>query len=83
MIDERSSSGFNLQQGDVLHVVGSPSSAATYLQSQGRIARMPRKGDVTINTYQYDDDISNTTHWDSINSQLKVLRAAAPGMFPP
>ena len=44
MIDTASSSGYNLQSGDTLHVLGSPDSAATYLQAQGRVARMPRTG---------------------------------------
>ena len=38
MIDRTSSSGYNLQSGHALHVLGSPDSAATYLQAQGRVA---------------------------------------------
>ena len=48
LIDSKSSSGYNLQNGDQLHVIGTPPEAANYVQAQGRIARMPRKGDVDI-----------------------------------
>ena len=82
MIDRSSASGYNLQSGDFLHVVGSPADAATYLQAQGRVARMPREGDVNIKTYRYADNPVEQAHWNDIETQLKVLRAAAPGMFP-
>lgn len=82
LIDEKSASGYNLQQGDQMHFIGDPQTGASYLQAQGRIARMPRKGDVDIKTYKYEDDVSEQAHWNDLDSQLKVLRAAAPAMFP-
>ena len=81
MIDTQSASGYNLQSGDNLHVLGAPDSAATYLQAQGRVARMPRVGDVSIHTYQYEDVPTEQAHWNDIDTQLKVLQAASPGMF--
>ena len=82
MIDKTSSSGYNLQQGDQMHIVGAPDDASTYLQAQGRIARMPREGDIDINTYKYSDNPVEQAKWNDLDSQLKILRAAAPGMFP-
>ena len=81
LIDALSSTGFNLNIGDQLHFIGDPASAATYVQAQGRIARMPRKGDVDIKTYKYSDDVSEQARWDSLDTQIKVLRAVSPGMF--
>ena len=81
MIDKVSSSGYNLQAGDSLHVLGSPDNAATYLQSQGRLARMPRTGDVSVNTYKYSDNPGEQSHWNNLETQIKVLRASAPAMF--
>ena len=81
MIDRTSSSGYNLQSGDALHIIGAPEDAATYLQSQGRVARMPRKGDVEIIDYRYGDNPVEQAKFNSIDTQLKVLRAASPGMF--
>ena len=81
MIDRASASGYNLQQGDELHVLGTPIDAANYLQAQGRIARMPRKGDVDIRTYRYNDSPEESSDWNSLDAQLKVLRASSPGMF--
>lgn len=81
MIDRTSASGYNLQQGDELHVVGTPIDAANYLQAQGRIARMPRKGDVAIRTYRYEDAPEEAQSWNDLDSQLKVLRASSPGLF--
>ncbi len=80
-IDKQSSSGYNLQEGDDLHVLGTPSDAANYLQAQGRIARMPRKGDVTIHTYKYEDDPFDDEKWTKMEQQLAILKATAPGMF--
>ena len=81
MIDTTSSSGYNLQSGDQLHVLGTPEDAAGYLQAQGRVARMPRKGDVDIKTYRYEDDPTSMAKWLDLEAQLKVLGAAAPAMF--
>jgi uncharacterized membrane protein (UPF0127 family) len=81
MIDKDSASGYNLQQGDALHVMGSPVDAANYMQAQGRIARMPRQGDVDIKTYRYEDNPTEAAHWNDLDSQLKVLRATSPAMF--
>ena len=81
-IDKQSSSGYNLQEADDLHVLGTPSDAATYLQAQGRLARMPRKGDVTIHTYKYRDNIFEDKKWIKLEQQLAILRATAPGLFP-
>ena len=81
MIDPTSSSGYNLQSGNVLHVLGAPDSGATYLQAQGRVARMPRVGDVDIKTYRYEDNPTEAAHWNDIDTQLKVLQASAPSMF--
>ena len=81
MIDKSSSSGYNLQSGDVLHVLGAPEDGATYLQSQGRVARSPRVGDVDIQTYKYSDNPVEQAHWNDLDTQLKVLRATAPAMF--
>ena len=81
MIDPTSSSGYNLQAGDALHVIGSPDNAATYLQAQGRVARMPRTGDVAIKTYKYGDSPTEQAHWNDLDTQLKVLQAASPAMF--
>ena len=81
LIDKNSSSGYNLQKGDELHVIGTPQDAATYLQAQGRIARAPREGDVTISTYRYSDAPEEASKWIDLDTQMKVLRASAPGMF--
>jgi hypothetical protein len=80
-IDKGAVSGYNLQSADVLHVIGTPSDAASYLQAQGRVARMPRFGDVKIRTYRYTDAPFEDDRWDSIDVQLKMLRAVAPAMF--
>ena len=61
--------------------MGTPSDAANYLQAQGRIARMPRKGDVNVRTYRYGDVPFEDQKWLKIDTQLKVLKAVAPGMF--
>jgi hypothetical protein len=81
LIDRASSSGYNLQTGDQLHVLGTPSDASVYLQAQGRVARMPRRGDVDIKTYRYTDAPEEAASWSEIDAQLKVLRASSPGMF--
>ena len=81
MIDKTSSSGYNLQSGNFLHVIGSPTDAATYLQAQGRLARMPRKGDVNVKKYLYQDSPTEQAHWNDLDAQLKVLQAASPAMF--
>ena len=80
-IDRASCSGYNLQEGDDLHVVGSPPDAATYLQAQGRLLREPRKGDVRILTYKYDDVPFDDTKWTKLENQIAILKAVAPGMF--
>jgi hypothetical protein len=80
-IDRASASGYNLQSADVLHVIGTPSDAANYLQAQGRAARMPRFGDVKVRTYRYTDAPFEDDKWDSIDTQLKMLKATAPAMF--
>jgi 2'-5' RNA ligase len=81
-IDRASASGYNLQEGDTLHVMGTPSDAANYLQAQGRLARMPRVGDVNIRTYRYSDAPFEDQKWTKLDTQLKILRAVAPSMFP-
>ncbi|MEK6840333.1 MAG: DEAD/DEAH box helicase family protein [Nanoarchaeota archaeon] len=81
LIDRNSSTGFNLQQGSVLHVVGTPDAAATLMQAQGRIARMPRTGDVEVKSYRYQDNPSEASLWNDLDNQIKVLRASSPGMF--
>ena len=81
MIDSKSASGYNLQNGDQLHVIGTPPEAANYVQAQGRIARMPRKGDVDIKTYRYGDSPTEQAHWNDLDAQIKLLRATAPGLF--
>ena len=81
LIDSKSSSGYNLQNGDQLHVIGTPPEAANYVQAQGRIARMPRKGDVDIKTYRYGDSPTEQSHWNDLDAQIKLLRATAPGLF--
>lgn len=80
-IDKNSSSGYNLQEGDVLQVLGTPSDAASYLQAQGRVARMPRKGDVEINTYKYSDNPFDDEKWTKLDHQTKILQATSPGLF--
>ena len=80
-IDKNSASGYNLQSGDQLHVMGAPVDAANYLQAQGRIARMPRVGDININTYRYSDNPTEQAHWNEIDSQLKILQTTSPGLF--
>jgi len=80
-IDKQSASGYNLQEGDVLHVLGTPSDAANYVQAQGRIARMPRVGDVDIKTYRYSDVPFEDVKWSRIDSQMKILQAVAPAQF--
>ena len=80
LIDKKSSSGYNLQQGDQMHFIGDPENAATYLQAQGRVARMPRKGDVKMNTYKYSDDVSEQAKWVELEAQLKLLKSVAPAM---
>jgi hypothetical protein len=79
-IDRSSSSGYNLQEGDYLHVIGTPSDAATYLQAQGRLARMPRKGDVDIFTYKYDDVPFEDRKWTRLEQQIAILKATSPGL---
>ena len=81
LIDRTSSSGYNLQAGNTLHVVGAPDSGATYLQSQGRVARSPRRGDVDVKTYRYEDNPTESAHWNDVDAQLKILQAASPAMF--
>jgi hypothetical protein len=80
-IDKQSASGYNLQTGDQLHVLGTPSDAANYLQAQGRLARMPRTGDVDVKTYKYSDVPFEDQKWSRIDTQMKILRATAPAMF--
>ena len=80
-IDKQSASGYNLQAGNTLHVIGTPSDAANYLQMQGRLARMPRIGDVKVRTYRYSDAPFEDNKWDKIDVQLKMLKATAPSMF--
>ena len=80
-IDRQSASGYNLQEGNHLHVMGTPSDAANYLQAQGRLARMPRVGDVNVRTYRYTDVPFEDQKWVRIDQQLRILRAVAPGMF--
>jgi rhodanese-related sulfurtransferase len=81
LIDKTSASGHNLQQGSALHVLGSPEDAANYLQAQGRIARMPREGDVDIITYKHDDSPFENKRWNALDAQQKLLGATAPGLF--
>ncbi|MEK6860942.1 MAG: DEAD/DEAH box helicase, partial [Nanoarchaeota archaeon] len=80
LIDKNSASGFNLQNGDVLNVLGSPIDGAQYLQAQGRLARSPRKGNVEVNTYKYKDNPGEQMHWNNLENQIKLLRATAPGL---
>jgi hypothetical protein len=80
-IDKQSASGYNLQEGDDLHVLGTPSDAANYMQAQGRVARMPRKGDVTIHTYKYEDVPFEDQKWTKLENQLAILKATAPGLM--
>ena len=80
-IDKQSCSGYNLQEGDDLHVLGTPSDAASYLQAQGRLARMPREGDVGIYTYKYDDVPFDDRKWTRLEQQIAILKATAPGLF--
>jgi hypothetical protein len=80
IIDRASSAGHNLQEGSHLHVLGTPSDAATYLQAQGRIAREPRRGDVHIHTYKYSDSPFEAADWGDLDRQLKILKATAPGL---
>lgn len=80
IIDKTSAAGHNLQEGDVLHVLGSPQDAAEYLQAQGRLAREPRVGDVHVKTYLHEDSPFEALHWDHLRSQLKLTRATAPHM---
>ena len=81
VIDRASSSGYNLQQGDSIHFLGTPSDGATYLQAQGRVARSPRKGDVRVVDYRYQDNPVENSKFNDLDSQLKVLRASSPGLF--
>lgn len=80
-IDKKSASGYNLQEGDDLHVLGTPSDAAVYLQAQGRLARMPRTGDVSVHTYKYSDVPFEDMRWTKLENQLAILKATAPGLF--
>ena len=77
-VDKQSASGYNLQEGNTLHVVGTPTDAAQYVQVQGRLARMPRVGDVTVRTYKYSDVPFEDIKWLKMEQQLKILRAVAP-----
>ena len=70
-----------MQAGDSLEILGDPESGATYLQAQGRVARMPREGDVEINTYKYSDYLPEIERWMNLDNEIKLLRAASPGMF--
>ena len=81
VIDKSSSSGYNLQQGDAIHFIGDPEDAATYLQAQGRIARMPREGDIEIFNYNYNDDINDQANSRSLQEQIKLLAATNPAMI--
>lgn len=78
IIDKTSAAGHNLQEGNTLHVLGAPRDAAEYLQAQGRLAREPRIGDVNILTYLHEDNPFESTHWDYLRAQLKLVRATAP-----
>lgn len=80
IIDATTAAGHNLQEGSHLHVLGRPADAATYLQAQGRIAREPRTGDVTIHTYRFDDSPFENADWGDLERQMKILRATAPGL---
>jgi len=80
-IDNKSSSGYNLQTGDHLHILGNPQDASVLLQAQGRIARSPRTGDVTVNTYMYEDNPTEQAKFLDIMAQMKMLRASSPGLF--
>ncbi len=62
-------------------MLGTPVDAANYLQAQGRIARMPREGNVAIRTYRYNDSPEEAASWNDLDAQLKVLKASSPGMF--
>ena len=80
-IDKQSASGYNLQEGNTLHVLGTPSDAANYLQAQGRLARMPRIGDVAVRTYKYSDVPFEDQKWMKIDAGIKILQATSPGLF--
>ena len=80
LIDRESASGFNLQQGSSLHVLGNPPDVATYLQAQGRVARDPRVGDVDIVTYRYGDDPRSASLYSDLDQQMKVQSAVSPAM---
>lgn len=80
IIDKASSAGHNLQEGSHLHVLGTPSDAATYLQAIGRVKREPRVGDVHIHTYRYGDSPFESADWSEIERQVKILNATAPGL---
>ena len=80
-IDKNSASGYNLQEANNLHVLGTPSDAATFLQAQGRLARMPREGDISVHTYKYSDNSFEDQKWAAIDQQMAILRATAPGLF--
>ena len=81
VIDKLSSTGFNLQNGDTLEILGAPNDASTLLQSQGRVARMPRSGNVDIRVYKYQDYLPEQAHWMELDNQVKLLRSTSPGMF--
>ena len=80
IIDSSSASGYNLQQGDAIHFIGDPKSAETYLQAQGRIARMPREGDIDIMTYKFDDDVDEQSRWRGVENQIKLIAATTPAL---
>ena len=79
-IDSSSASGYNLQKGDAIHFIGDPKSAETYLQAQGRIARMPREGDIDILTYKYENDVDEQARWRGVENQIKLIGATTPAM---
>ena len=80
LIDKTSTSGYNLQSGDAFHVLGAPLDASEYLQGIGRIARMPRKGNIEVHSYKYSDNPVEQAHWNSLETQIKILKAVAPAM---
>lgn len=80
IIDKITAAGHNLQEGSHLHVLGTPTDAATYLQAQGRIKRDPRKSDAHIHTYKYNDSPFEASDWANLERQLKILQATAPGL---
>lgn len=78
-IDAASASGYNLQVADTIHFVGDPRTAVNYIQAEGRIAREPREGDITVKVYRDNTDLDEAASWDNLETALRINKAVTTG----